>query len=1347
VLLTPRGRQVKQQTLRTEEAIFVYDRDIIQGSRRPAPPASPEQQLFGRAWRPDPAPSLPTAPADATAWQALVRERRAWTRALTGLCGQMADGGEAAAAKIAVVQQGTAIAVEKLKQHLAGLQQRQVSAREWVDGLLADQASLADEAHGLVGKFAAVPAEPALQRFLKSSRAGERSREAGPVTLLDVVGREELRSLAARATKLSGRLDRAVVQISRACEGVARDGTELVDNFSHYFSTSAAGMVDNLDAYLEEVTVVAKKIMSDCDNMGQDTSSIAKTLAKHDRQFIPTLLESAGMLRDTLNSITEDKAKIVSSAMEHIQNVSTFESSAASVGQMFSQLELDADDDAALEDLDSVYRLPFVYGSLLVELIRRREWTDKMTADSTTLAEEMATYKDEEEKRRKKWLKAVGAHLSSELASDAVMGIDISLRSPAPKWTPPSRADVAAYIEAVARAGGLDDAVQDLTELLQALDAPSKQQARRASAFRHGSITDAAFGRNSLLLRGDGELIRGLQADKTRLEDRLKGSDSRVRKLEDLLHRQSQIQSRPSSRGPSGPPFQPPAPSPALAETGFSKMPVPLNLGAHGSRRSSLAQIHESKESKTMADRIVRLENELASEQAKTSKMQAFADKQRDGESTLQGQMEEATLNKKDLMDNFTAQQHEFDDERRSLLDDNRKLKIRLEELDEEFDRILGSHDNARQGLDERTRAFDHEMMSLRERTALQVKTAQNETGQIEKELGETKAAHAVESTEAQAQLAELQRTLRNHDEARLEHQKALRAAHLQLVGDSKAATPTDFDALVDAIETLGSRASDHLTEVTQALESARSDNAWQEKHLSARGAEISRLKARVDQEELEVFALREEAADCKARYASLETELENQHQDLEALRAEHTAGESGSQALRERLAEEEARAQRLAADLASAKATKEEADTRLVELTTRLKQADSTSEHRRLQLDARAKRAEELSVRLYSQNVRMLRLLEQIGYTATRQNGDREYSIQKTSKMASGSAIMDSTAAIAASRTLSPTHQERADEAPAHLHWAHAPSTHEEQRLYSSFAAEMAALDVDGLAETVAKRVRDTEHVARKWQREAKNYRERCQRAQAEAQHKIAFRGFRAGDLALFLPTRNQALAQRSWAAFNVGAPHYFLRESEAHALRSRDWLVARISRVQERAVDLSRGADGIGAAGDAASKAADPDNDGLPGDDDNPFGLSDGLRWYYLDAAEERLGAPTTPGLAKSTVASAHEHATGCSSAAPAKGRTAAVDAIAAQTLAKSLDSRRSSSASKKSAAAASPALAQAVFAPAAESAAAGGNGARPLPSEVHSLRREAVLGREAGAESVVGGDDVRKDLLLGP
>ncbi|KAF8887526.1 hypothetical protein BD779DRAFT_1526741 [Infundibulicybe gibba] len=125
-------------------------------------------------------------------------------------------------------------------------------------------------------------------------------------------------------------------------------------------------------------------------------------------------------------------------------------------------------------------------------------------------------------------------------------------------------------------------------------------------------------------------------------------------------------------------------------------------------------------------------------------------------------------------------------------------------------------------------------------------------------------------------------------------------------------------------------------------------------------------------------------------------------------------------------------------------------------------------------------------------------------------------------------------------------------------------------------------AFDHDLFLEAVAK----TGSVIRKWQKQCKEYRER-------AKGKISFRNFAKGDLALFLPTRNSV--SKPWAAFNVSFPHYFLQATGhlAEQLKSREWIVARITSITERVVDQK-----------------DPTS--------NPYGLGDGVKYYMLEVED---------------------------------------------------------------------------------------------------------------------------------
>ncbi|KAI0754446.1 hypothetical protein C8Q80DRAFT_1350248 [Daedaleopsis nitida] len=125
-------------------------------------------------------------------------------------------------------------------------------------------------------------------------------------------------------------------------------------------------------------------------------------------------------------------------------------------------------------------------------------------------------------------------------------------------------------------------------------------------------------------------------------------------------------------------------------------------------------------------------------------------------------------------------------------------------------------------------------------------------------------------------------------------------------------------------------------------------------------------------------------------------------------------------------------------------------------------------------------------------------------------------------------------------------------------------------------------AFDHDHFLESIGK----AGSTIRKWQKQCKDYRER-------AKGKISFRNFTKGDLALFLPTRNSI--SKPWAAFNVSFPHYFLQATGplAEQLKTREWIVARITSITERVVD-----------------SRDPST--------NPYGLGDGVKYYMLEVED---------------------------------------------------------------------------------------------------------------------------------
>ncbi|KAE8269856.1 hypothetical protein A4X09_0g2483 [Tilletia walkeri] len=141
---------------------------------------------------------------------------------------------------------------------------------------------------------------------------------------------------------------------------------------------------------------------------------------------------------------------------------------------------------------------------------------------------------------------------------------------------------------------------------------------------------------------------------------------------------------------------------------------------------------------------------------------------------------------------------------------------------------------------------------------------------------------------------------------------------------------------------------------------------------------------------------------------------------------------------------------------------------------------------------------------------------------------------------------------------------------------------------------------------------------LVRKWQKAYKGTGEKISRAQSSARDRIAYRNFEVGDLVLFLPTRNTSA--RTFAAFNRGFPHYFLRAegSFGEQIRNKDYLLDRITAVTERVA----GPAPAGGAGDVSA------------DGTNPYQLTEGVRYHILDVegalnngGSSLSSAPQTP------------------------------------------------------------------------------------------------------------------------
>ncbi|CAF9927295.1 MAG: oligomeric, coiled-coil, peripheral membrane protein [Alectoria fallacina] len=1283
--MTARGKQVKIETLAVELEIFLYDRRIL------AFPPTVETSILLPKDRP-PATYIPNeAPIslqnDATldGWRKVFKLRRAWAIGLMKGSRKVVEGIHSLNSEIAIIRRGTAIAVENVKQHVGQLQPKFQESKAWADQTCEDQAFLLNNLNQGLTVLGSLPAYEDLGHCLcrVQSDIGNKPLEAvkhTQISLQDLVIIPEVRAAATTAEDVARGFSNRVTDMSAAFEDVVRDSSSVIEDFRQSTALSHSDGGSQVNRLMDEVEVIARKINSDCDRVldlpsaPNSTPKASKIGHAHKTSLLPSLSQTNEEINRILVQTVERKEQASKASVQTLQEIAIVESSIGTVHQKLANLDVEIGNEQSFDLLNFVMRLPLLYGSLLVECVRRHEWSEKMTSDSSSLVEEMATYKEEEARRRKKWIKDMNGAVNLGSLDDMALGIEVNVQAQKQKWPTVSRNDITAYVQCMKELGDMDGNIKEMQDAFKSLDTPSKQQARRSKAFKNGSVHEAAYGRTSLLLRGDDEVLLAMRNDKSKLEDKLKSADSRIRKLEDLVHRQNQRPSSASGFPPSnGPTFERYTTSPVMNfASALSKAREP------GSRRSSVSSrrfsVNNDPEEKSLAQRIVTLEAELTTEKAQAANLEKKAAARSNAEDMLRSQVREAISTKEDLLGNLEAQEREFAHERRLLEVENNKLKVKLEELEDDFDRVLDSREH-----DDRMHTLEEELEKLRNETAGEVQRALNQTENMrnDHDIQRERASnferevqrYKEENSELGARAQQMSRRLQSHEHAQADHRRALRSALVHSSHDEQV--PENFTTLVEIVETVAEKAAAHLKDTKDALEALRADNASLETRVKSQGDEIYDLRERLGSEERAVFSLREELNTQQTQCATLQSQLDFERHEHNDLKSRFALGETDSESLRVKLTDGERMAEGLLRKMKDHEVQHQTLEGQLKEKEANLKALQSRHDSLFEVWTAQASRAVDVSTKLRGQNYLLEKLLEQVGLAVTRESGNMV--IQKAPRVASASTLLNDPS-LSMKRSLSapmPTKNETEPLVNSEIpQWATADDLQTTERLFEEFMEDITSFDLDIFSEAIYKRVKEIEHVARKWQKEARAYRDKAHRSQGEAHDRIALRSFKEGDLALFLPTRDQAT--KPWAAFNVGAPHYFLREQDSHNLGKRDWLIARISKVEERVVDLSKSINGLKPAGDHASVKIDGDASHT---DENPYELSDGLRWYLIDAAEEKPGAPINVGLGKATVASANVDAQG-----NIRMKKSSNGNGATKTLSRSLDSRRSSTNSKK-------------------------------------------------------------------
>ena len=1120
------------------------------------------------------------------------------------------------------------------------MEQRHNEAQDWATRLQHEQESAVSLIDSTTSYLQRLPADPGFRKLLPVLEdKSEDSKQHAPTdtTLSSFIPAARLEAAAKDLRTGLDNLAKDTSQLTTQVDSVFKSAGELFEDVEKTQSESVSGLQRDAGQLLEEIEVIGNKVASDYDHVaslqaGTKSVSQASNMALlHTRDYLPSLRDNFEELNRLVHQTVQQRNSAATRVMSNMQKVAEVEGLFANADTQAKNLDFHTHDERAPDLINLVVQLPFTYGALLLEAVRRREWVHRIREESSTLAEDIASYREEEEKRRRRWHKTIGGVVAEEASNTSVLNFELNLHPDQGAWPEADRQAILDYVAAMKLLPDQEEAIEELEAGFDDLDKPTKRQAKAAKTFKNGSLHDAHAPTGSFFLRNNEE-VKMLQDSNHKLGDEIKSQKSRVRKLEDLLYKQGQ-----AGRTPSGISFQ-------TADGAMRDMPTPepyspvLDYGEKLARKASVSSRRTSAtgtpEEKSLAKRIVSLEADLHAQKQRNDELERRAQGRERTPSHVQSRLDDAESTKRDLMANLEAVQREFASERRLLEDEIEKHKSRNEEVEEELDRILGSRD-AEIGVEEKLRS-------------------------LESELEHTKAA-----------LNARQQELKQHRDAQGEHHSALTNIHSVLGGDAEE-VPSLHDELIHKLEDVAERAMRQQQELGSLVNTTRSEKEELQTLLDRKEKESFDVREAIQALEEETSRLRNDKLTQQATTESVHSELADAREQLKALRAKFGDGETGSNVLQQRLSDQASRASTLATELAQAKSHVNSLDVELSSLQRRHNNVVTSNTESSNILEQRTLKARELTNRLITCYQDLIRLIGSLGLSMYKRDG--VLVIQRPSKAGAtaSTATIDTSASISGSTILPQAPSFDAYPDPMLASWMHASSIDEETERFRELLAKLDQFSLTTFSEAVIKLRRDVEWTGKKWKMEARNYRDKFHRAQAEAHDKIAFRSFKEGDLALFLPTRNQAT--RPWAAFNVNAPHCFLREQESHKLKTKEWLVARVLKIEDRHVDLSKTMNNSLKA-DRGSNADKASESNVSVEDDNPFELSDGLRWYLLDAVEEKIGAPSTPSVGKSTVASATDHAKG--SNIDMKKVSAGNDASAKL---QSLESRRSSTNSKR-------------------------------------------------------------------
>jgi autophagy-related protein 11 len=293
-------------------------------------------------------------------------------------------------------------------------------------------------------------------------------------------------------------------------------------------------------------------------------SSSVRSFQNHTREYIPNIQAATSTLVKHLKAAADLRQSVSVQSQSYLQRLSSAQERMVSIGPRLAEADdLFGDSHESYEILRDVQTLAEGYGDGLLEGFRRGLWKIRRSKRLEKAREEVALWRAQEGQARKAWgdVNSQGGVIWSfvdELSDDETDSTSPISNSMGDGEGDASvtRKHIEMYISSLSKTPLFEKVAASLKERLSVLvmSIQSPQTDVATSPLRLESSDDIPF----LKTREGSEVYEQLLRDKTNAEERARNYESRVRNLEEMLHRQFRTPPRnfsplPTGSGPTSP--------------------------------------------------------------------------------------------------------------------------------------------------------------------------------------------------------------------------------------------------------------------------------------------------------------------------------------------------------------------------------------------------------------------------------------------------------------------------------------------------------------------------------------------------------------------------------------------------------------------------------------------------------------------------------------------------------------------------------------------------------------------------------------------------------------------------